>query len=323
MKHRFNLGVSGIFKKVEVIKNGEVIRECTPFNNIILDTGLVNIGNNSNSFRHMVVGASNVEPLPTDNTLGSKFGGSAENPTSVYRQGAWGWNALENYISTTFVFTFGVGATTGNVSEIGVGPNSDGTNLTSKALVRDEMGNPTTVTVLSDEQLRVTYEARLYVDTTDVVQVFDGTTVTIRPANLGIPSDTSGGRHWNFYTVQPAGSSNAPPFNSLLVDSRSSSSAGLRLYTGSLGPMTGEPTGLFSNLSASTYITKTFSAANLEVSNKLVLPPSVGNDANGIGALLIASGGTVWQVGFSPNLPKDSLRRLEYELVFSWGRHTP
>jgi|SRR5690554_478906 len=320
MKVNFRAGVRGIFKKIEVLKNGVVKKEYTPFNNIILDTGLVNLGSNLYPFRYMVVGASNVEPLPTDTTLGSKFGGSAEAPTNGL-QGAWGWDALENYISTSFVFTFGVGTTTGNVSEIGVGPNSNGTNLTSKALVRDEMGNPTTVTVLSDEQLRVTYEARMYIDTADVVQVFDGTTVTIRPANLGISSDTSGGRHWNFYTVRPSGFSNTPPFNSSLVDSNSSNVAGLLLYTGSLGPITGEPTGLFSNLNARTYITKTFSAANLEVSNKLVLPTGAGNNASGIGAILIATGGTVWQIGFSPNLMKDSLSRLEYELAFSWGRH--
>src|SRR5690554_6381121 len=107
------------------------------------------------------------------------------------------------------------------------------------------MGNPTTVTVISDEQLRVTYEARMYIDTADVVQVFDGLTVTIRPANLGISSISSGGRNWSFYTVRPSGFSNTPPFNSSLVDCNSSNVAVQLMYTASLGPITGEPSGLF------------------------------------------------------------------------------
>lgn len=321
MKFKFHMGVRGIFKKIEVLKGGAVEREYNPFNNIILDSGLVNLGNTGDSFRYMFVGASNVEPLPTDNSLGNRFGGSSQNSSPNYMQGDWYWDAVESYISTTFIFTFPVGSTTGNVSEIGVGPSSNGTGLTSKALVRDEMGNPTTIPVLSDEQLRVTYEARMYVDVSDVVQEFDGTTVTVRPANLGISSGDSGGRHWNFWTVRPSGSSNTPPFDSPQFSSTSSSQSRLRLYTGGIGSVNGEPSGLFANLNANDLITKTYSPGTLEMLHRLVLPPSVGNNTQGIGSILVASGGTVWQVGFSPNLAKDSLKRLEYEFSFSWGRY--
>src|SRR5690606_13285763 len=46
--------------------------------------------------------------------------------------------------------------------EIGTGWTASGETLFSRALVKDEAGNPTAITVLEDEQLRVTWEHRRY-----------------------------------------------------------------------------------------------------------------------------------------------------------------
>lgn len=81
-------------------------------------------------------------------------------------------------------YTFGTGAAAGNLSEVGVYPGVGGVmglsgNLFSRALILDEDGNPTTITVLSDEILQVSYEVRMYVDTSkkDFTFTLEGTEI--------------------------------------------------------------------------------------------------------------------------------------------------
>ena len=95
------------------------------------------------------------------------------------------------YISHIVEYHFAIGAAAGNLSELGVGWASSGTTLFSRALILDSGGTPTTITVLSDEYLYVTYEHRFYPSETDATGsiVFTGNiggtyTYTLRPAQI-------------------------------------------------------------------------------------------------------------------------------------------
>ena len=64
-------------------------------------------------------------------------------------------------ISVTRVFTFDLGAINGNISEVGLYTSSSltyySTVFIAGQLIKNEFGEPTTITLLEDEQLQVTY----------------------------------------------------------------------------------------------------------------------------------------------------------------------
>lgn len=64
------------------------------------------------------------------------------------------------YLWARRTWRFSEGAATGNLSEVGLGWTN--TNLWNRALMRDVNGNPTTITVLSDEYLDIVSEIRVY-----------------------------------------------------------------------------------------------------------------------------------------------------------------
>lgn len=72
-----------------------------------------------------------------------------------------GWDNTGEFGWTRRVFTSPRGAAAGNVSEISAGfSNNKYTKGFTRALILDTSGNPTTITVLADEVLIVTYEIR-------------------------------------------------------------------------------------------------------------------------------------------------------------------
>jgi len=61
------------------------------------------------------------------------------------------------------IYEFSVGSCTGNLTEVGLSRDSN-SNYFNRQLFRDSNGDPTTITVLSDEGLRVTARVYLYSD---------------------------------------------------------------------------------------------------------------------------------------------------------------
>ena len=64
------------------------------------------------------------------------------------------------YYGGRITWRFGQGIAAGNISEVGLGWGNS--NLWNRALIKDANGNPTTITVLSDEYLDVVSEIRVY-----------------------------------------------------------------------------------------------------------------------------------------------------------------
>lgn len=122
--------------------------------NLILDAGITRLlGTIGSVLQFISVGAGSTAPTVGQTQLVSKIAHTNRNSSFTH-----GYDSVDGFGWTKFQVQFAQGAAAGNISELGVG--WDGTNLWSRALVLDSEGNPTTITVLSDEFLTVIYELR-------------------------------------------------------------------------------------------------------------------------------------------------------------------
>ena len=129
--------------------------------NMILDQGFEWVITSSESRMHVFavvgVGSSSQPPQPTEVGLVSPIAFSNFN----YGIGTeHGWDESGGYGWSRKVTSFARGAAAGNISEMTTGYAENNTSAMARALVRDALGNPTTITVLSDEVLTVTWEWR-------------------------------------------------------------------------------------------------------------------------------------------------------------------
>jgi hypothetical protein len=141
--------------------------ESYEFDNLILDVGWAEIWsrfpchNRGGLPRYLYLGTSSVEPAPSDpgllavsTTLAGKLAIS-----EVYG----GLISAESvYSSVRLQFDYTQGEAQGVWLELGLAYGSTYTNPFNRALFRDENGDPMSITVLSDEYLRVYVELRMH-----------------------------------------------------------------------------------------------------------------------------------------------------------------
>lgn len=160
MKISTNVKVSGEYQ-FEIIGEDGVKRPALekPSSNLILDYWIdwLNAGGSSGMEDVMYrihVGTGTTPPEGTDAGLENSIGSVVN---TGYVSGSRSRSADRSTVDWTYtkVFTFGLGAISGNLTEIGCS-DEDGYFI-SRALIKDDLGNPTTITVLPSEQLVVTY----------------------------------------------------------------------------------------------------------------------------------------------------------------------
>lgn len=270
----------------------------TEFKNLIVDQGLNNAA--STTINNLVirckVGSSYDIPTTSDTTLGQQVGSYTPVVTSTYNHSSGNpvW-----YTYGRYTYTFPVGTVTGDLREIGFFDSSD--NMFSHALIKDGAGNPTTVTVLADEQLFVTYEVRKYPLATDQTGTFvlsingidTSFTYTARPALI---NTTTSSDYWH-------GS------HRLGVDTNV-----VAYESQTLGTVTGTPTG---TAVAGSGTIDTYTAGSFKSTLNCVFDPSTANFTNGIGSVMLCNG---FQVSFTPAIPKNSDRRLVLPLSTLYSR---
>lgn len=275
----------------------------TEFKNLIVDIGLNNAANNSISslVTKCGVGSSSSTPTTGDTALGQQVGSYASVVTSTYNHSSGNpvW-----YTYGRFTFTFTAGSVTGDLREIGFF-NSLNT-MFSHALLKDGAGNPTTITVLPDENLYVTYEFRKYAQETDQTGTFNLTingvdtsfSYIARPAliNTNTLSDWRGLYYW--YGSHKLGA------NTDVVAYESQT----------LGTPTGTPTG---TAVAGSGTLDTYTEGSFTTTLNCVFDPPIANFTNGIGSMMLCNG---FQLSFSPAIPKNSDRRLVLPISVVYAR---
>lgn len=307
------VGLSGHYK-VGVIRASGQYEQLADFDNLITDAGLDFIATNGVSAATVYcrAGAGSAVPAVGQTNLVSQLGSASASGTSSATNsgGTPVW-----FTSLTRVYTFAIGAVVGNVAEIGTFSAETGGTMFSRALIKDAMGNPTTITILSDEQLVVTYEVRKYPPASDITGTvsisIDGVPTnfdyTIRAANV---ATNSGSILWH-------GTASVGNFTASVT-------AANAYETSTLGDVSGTPG--FGEVNASSSVTYAYTNGSFYRDQTPTWGLSAANFATGIGAILFAavSGGTrngAFQISFSPKLPKTSAKTLTLTFRISWGRY--
>lgn len=124
--------------------------------NMILDSGIqALLEDNNNVERYISVGTGTVPPTPGDTTLGALVATTVRSATINS-----GYDAAGGYGWTRRSVQFDQGEASGNLTEVAAGASSRGDSLFSRSLIRDDLGQPATITVQAHEFLTVTYEVR-------------------------------------------------------------------------------------------------------------------------------------------------------------------
>lgn len=310
---RASVGVSGLFPKIEVLRaDGSVKQSLDSFPNLITNAGLERLATSASSpfGTYCRVGTGSTPPSETDTALENQIASTTSYSLSR------GVTVGEGFCWGRAVYTFALGAVVGNISELGIGWTASSNNtLFSRALILDQFGNPTTITLLADEQLRVTWENRWYWPTED------STGVLTNEGNLG------GDYSW---VARPARVGNwRGGIGGGALDGSSGGGGVTNAYgyyaPSELGAIDEYPSGqsFLSGLSASTF-TVDSRTSGVRYSFSI----AQGNSADGIqtfnifggaGASTVA-GRLVFQVRFDPPFLKTANDILQVEFSLSWGR---
>lgn len=129
--------------------------------NMILDQGFVQLIVNTSrtspvALMSFGVGSSSQPVQPTDTGLISPIAFTGVASSGITH----GWDAVGGFGWSRKTQSFARGAAAGNISELTTNYAENNTSAMARALVRDAQGNPTTITVLSDEVLTIIWEWR-------------------------------------------------------------------------------------------------------------------------------------------------------------------
>lgn len=311
----------GFFRLYTTNEKGEITKDTGIFPNLITNGGLDFIGtcpaagiaNGIQDFTAMcAVGVGNTAPVVTNTTLQSWL-------AAVYAGGGNGCSVNTSYNAGPPTYwqgqrswQFAAGTATGNIAEIGVGPNSSlppkSTDpLFSRALVVDGNNNPTVIPVLATEALTVTYILQVYFSLSDTnySMSLSGTTYT------GI--------------FRKAQATTVPDIG-LAIGTATNSSTGSNyfcaVYSGSIGTTSQQPSGSVALVAATTvaYVPGSYTAgfgASFDI--------NTGNfGSGGIPAIMWGynNNSAGWyQMSVSPPIPKTNAYNMTLNCNFSWARY--
>ena len=286
-------------------------RDVAEFDNLITNYGLDAFG--STSFMPVCgVGTGNTAPAVGNITLQSQsmLSTSTLNLTNAV-------NASSPYETTgSTTYRFPAAASNINIAEVGVGINNAGAlNCFSRELIRDGLGNPTTISLLTNEILDVTYQLKYYPPLADVTGTItlggSNYSYTVRAARCGAGPNT--GDTWTAFTTNNAG---APRW---LTEFGATDIC--KAYDGAIGAITGLPSGTAYNVGASSDCTVlAYTNGNYYRDFQFIFTLARGNAVGGIEAILCCTNRGIFQIGFSPAIPKNSTNQLTLVMRIAWSR---
>lgn len=290
---------SGLYR-ITIWRHGRLRLRTPWFDNIVTDGGLNQIGLGS-FLTHCYVGSGSAEPLPTNSALESQIGSAT---TTIISQAAGVSNEAPWYGLRDITFRFAANTVVGNLSEVGVGWASA---LFSRALIVDGNGDPTTVTVLADETVDVSYRIKNYSpeDDYEFQAVIGGVThdCTMRACNAASGSTTSGWGITGSAIALASGTGIYP----------------IVAYNGALGTIIQSPSGTTD--SNSTNSSAAYVNNSLEKEFSALWTSSYGNLSGGITAFRLATNGIgCYQISVSPAIAKTSSEALGVNFKVAWGR---
>lgn len=300
LAHNLLIALSGRFTMFAHSSRGT--RLVAAFDNLILNAGLNQIGTaGADSFCQ--VGTGSTAPAVTDTALVSLVAGTSTVQSAFPTNGTY-VAGPPAYVEASKTWRFAAGAAAGNLAEVGIGWASSG-SLFSRALILDGGGAPTTITILSDEVLDVTYTSRVYLPA-DVTG-----TVTIAGVNYD-------------YTLRPIGvAANWNPGN-LIAGAVADAPGNMSTWSGTLGSLTANlPNGTQAG-SATTTTLASYSNGSYARAATWRCGLNDGNLGGGFKTAYLAganpNGFGARQIEFSTNIPKDNTKVFNITSTLSWSR---
>lgn len=141
----------------KIEKDGKIIQSSTVYNNLILKQGLNFIASNffADCFKYCCVGTGTTTPSLSDTALTTEIKRTSTYNTAFNSNGT---QLSSNIFSIFRGFVFAADTTAYTYGEVGFSPiATSGSNLFSKALIKNSLGLPTTVVVNIGERLLVQY----------------------------------------------------------------------------------------------------------------------------------------------------------------------
>lgn len=282
----------------------EIVNETGWFNNCVLNQGLDYMATNT-WFNYCKIGTGNSAPVETQTSLDKFFAVSSNTSTTDYGTSS---NApYYKYLRQTFRFAAGTFNNT-TISEVAIAytGTKDALGIWNRALIKDNNGQNTTITLLSDEVLDVVCEVRLYMDTSDIISNLD---LYDRNNNL-ISSHT--------LTVRPMNISN---YASYIVYAVSSSCGIYYAFSGSIGNVNSMPSTSISGTASTTVGAYVSGSYKLDFTSVFSLTSGNGTIKAFCSAGYIYNGAHVFQIGIDPAIKKTSDQTLTIKGTLSWGRY--
>jgi hypothetical protein len=281
----------------------DIVEQTPWFDNVILDQGLERFGAaNSDIGLVCKVGTSSTTPATNQTALlGFVAATAAVQSTLSIAQAAPPY-----FGQVVRTFRFATGAAAGTLAEVGVGwaGGNAADTLWCRALILDILGAPTTITVLADEVLDVTYELRIYPDLID--KVFQTTIAGVVHDCILRPGEVTNNNRWADIGILNQGFATG---------------TWPTAYSGALGGVTVAPSGgaALGNPNEPTR------GAYVPGSRQMSLTSSWGlNDGNlvgGISAFMMPTTIGEYKMSFSPSIAKDNTKTLTLGMNFTWGRY--
>lgn len=312
--------VRGRFK-LEIVKADGRVRQVLEFPNLITNNGLDILSGTVGSGLWSVVccvGTGTTAPANTDTALTAILASTS----TIFSHSNSNGSTSPYAASAITTWQFAQGAAAGNISEVGCGPTT--TSLFSHALILDSGGSPTTITVLSNEFLNVTYTLEMLPPLSDVTGTITLATLnygyTIRAANVTNSGDDPG---WNLDQYSPG---NIVAFDSYIGDAWSFQASS------TIGLITGQPSGT-ANHSPGPLAGSSYTVGSYNLTSTWTWGINDGNLTGGIGAILLQAGrrsvvgvGTepgcrgCYQIAFGTPIPKDNTKQLTLNFNIAWAR---
>lgn len=321
----FNRGGIGeceyTLKKYKADTN-QLVQEVGPFSNLITNQGLNRWGT-AGFGSYTFVGTGTVAPAVTDTTLGNYLAyQSSDAPGGSWNPAISRGGSPDYWVMGSGTQRFNAGVATGNLTEVGFGyfngaMTSANHRVSSRALIVDSLGAPTSITVLADEYLDVTYSMKYYPYTgADVIQ-----TVNISGVSYTFTTRALSALSSRF--VSPAYALALRCYVNTYTGPNLSTPPALSAVTDDV--MTNP--GATSKLPLAT--PQAYVDGSLSLTSVVTAGLGAGNLAYGIRGMIVpirdefASSGlsNTNQVTVSPAIPKDSTKVLSFGLTYSWGRY--
>lgn len=305
-------GVAGFvdLHKGRLGPDGEpVTREhLSSFKNLVLDTGLQRIGENSDWMNWLHLGTGIQAPHPLQNSLQNPtYLGNNLAPGTHTTSGVDITDPLKPYTWVRRIFRVTPRGENRTYSEMGVGWNDS--NLFSRTLIKDPQGNPNTISILGDEYLDVTYEVRQYIPVNTVVYEVvptgddvESRTITVRGSQINTLSAVMG---WGIATG-----------NTIRSILNNATSAHNRFFDGGLGGLYQSPEG---NTVGSTF-NRTSLARTSSTSAVITLTRELPDNVGLLRTLQVSQEAYCFQMEFDPPFNKSNEDRFSISYSISWGR---